>query len=70
MEAWSAQHDQDSIGAIRTGLGLGINWIDTAAVYGLGHSEIVVGCAIWELRVCGDLARMREWSIFSTARYS
>jgi aryl-alcohol dehydrogenase-like predicted oxidoreductase len=47
--AWGAQEDQDSIGAIRTGLDLGINWIDTAAVYGLGHSETVVGRAIREL---------------------
>jgi aryl-alcohol dehydrogenase-like predicted oxidoreductase len=43
---WGAQNDQESIGAIRTGLDLGINWIDTAAGYGLGHSETVVGRAV------------------------
>ncbi len=44
--AWGAQDDQDSISAIHRALELGINWIDTAAVYGLGHSEEVVGRAI------------------------
>src|SRR5215470_17116557 len=34
---WGAQDDQESIGALRAGLDLGINWIDTAAAYGLGH---------------------------------
>jgi aryl-alcohol dehydrogenase-like predicted oxidoreductase len=48
--AWGAQDDSESIGAIRTGLNLGVNWIDTAAVYGLGHSEAVVGRAIRGLR--------------------
>jgi aryl-alcohol dehydrogenase-like predicted oxidoreductase len=43
---WGAQNDQESIDAIRTGLDLGINWIDTAAGYGLGHSETVVGRAV------------------------
>jgi aryl-alcohol dehydrogenase-like predicted oxidoreductase len=47
---WGAQNDQESIGAIRTGLDLGINWIDTAAAYGLGHSEAVVGRAVEGLR--------------------
>jgi aryl-alcohol dehydrogenase-like predicted oxidoreductase len=40
---WGPQDDQESIAAIRQALALGINWIDTAAVYGLGHSEEVVG---------------------------
>src|SRR6267142_3829936 len=43
---WGAQHDNDSIAAIREGLDAGINWIDTAAVYGLGHSEEVVARAL------------------------
>ena len=47
---WGAQNDQESIGAIRTGLDVGINWIDTAAAYGLGHSETVVGRAVGGLR--------------------
>jgi aryl-alcohol dehydrogenase-like predicted oxidoreductase len=44
--AWGAQDDKESIDAIKKGIDLGINWIDTAAVYGLGHSEEVVGKAI------------------------
>jgi len=44
--AWGAQDDNDSIGAIHRALELGVNWIDTAAVYGLGHSEEVVGRAV------------------------
>jgi aryl-alcohol dehydrogenase-like predicted oxidoreductase len=40
---WGAQDDADSIAAMRHALERGINWIDTAAVYGLGHSEEVVG---------------------------
>ena len=47
---WGAQDDQQSIDAIRAGLDLGINWIDTAAAYGLGHSETVVSRAIEGLR--------------------
>jgi aryl-alcohol dehydrogenase-like predicted oxidoreductase len=43
---WGAQDDQDSIDAIHHALDLGINWIDTAAIYGLGHSEEVVGRAL------------------------
>src|SRR5882672_6995188 len=41
--AWGAQDDNDSIAAIARALRLGVNWIDTAAAYGLGHSEEVVG---------------------------
>jgi aryl-alcohol dehydrogenase-like predicted oxidoreductase len=44
--AWGNQEDQDSISAIRRALELGVNWIDTAAVYGLGHSEEVVAKAL------------------------
>jgi aryl-alcohol dehydrogenase-like predicted oxidoreductase len=44
--AWSAQDDTDSIAAIHRALDLGINWIDTAAVYGLGHSEEIVARAL------------------------
>jgi aryl-alcohol dehydrogenase-like predicted oxidoreductase len=43
---WSKQDDSDSIAAIHRALELGINWIDTAAVYGLGHSEKVVAKAL------------------------
>jgi aryl-alcohol dehydrogenase-like predicted oxidoreductase len=44
--AWGKQDDSQSIATIRRALDLGINWIDTAAVYGLGHSEEMVGKAI------------------------
>jgi aryl-alcohol dehydrogenase-like predicted oxidoreductase len=47
--AWGPQDDGDSIEAIRAGLDQGVNWIDTAPVYGLGHSETVVGRAIKDL---------------------
>src|SRR5207237_7816374 len=49
--AWGAQDDSESIAAIRAGLDRGMNWIDTAAVYGLGHSETVVGRAIKGLQI-------------------
>ena len=43
---WGSQDDTESIEAIQKGLDLGINWIDTAAAYGLGHSEEMVGKAL------------------------
>src|SRR6185437_8622866 len=43
---WGSQDDNDSVAAIQRALDLGINWIDTAAVYGLGHSEEVVARAL------------------------
>jgi aryl-alcohol dehydrogenase-like predicted oxidoreductase len=48
--SWGPQDDKESIAAIHKALEFGINWIDTAAVYGLGHSEEVVTQAL------------REWS--------
>jgi aryl-alcohol dehydrogenase-like predicted oxidoreductase len=47
---WGPQDDAESIAAIRRALDSGINWIDTAAVYGLGHSEEIVGRALTGLR--------------------
>src|SRR4051794_23822794 len=46
---WGPQDDTTSIDSIRHAIELGINWIDTAAVYGLGHSEEVVRRAVAEL---------------------
>ncbi len=43
---WGSQDDEESIATIHRALDMGINWIDTAAVYGLGRSEEVVGQAI------------------------
>jgi aryl-alcohol dehydrogenase-like predicted oxidoreductase len=43
---WGSQDDEDSIAAIHRALELGVNWIDTAAQYGFGHSEEVVGRAV------------------------
>src|ERR1700691_3305981 len=44
--AWGPQDDDQSVAAIHAALDAGINWIDTAAVYGLGHSEEVVARAL------------------------
>jgi len=44
--SWGPQEDADSVAAIHRAIDLGMNWIDTAAVYGLGHSEEVVGRAL------------------------
>ncbi|MDA8289915.1 MAG: aldo/keto reductase [Actinomycetota bacterium] len=46
---WGGQDDDESIAAIRRALELGVNWIDTAAVYGFGHSEEVIGRLLREL---------------------
>ncbi|MDB5394567.1 MAG: aldo/keto reductase [Rhodospirillales bacterium] len=43
---WGSQDDGDSVAAIRHAVDRGINWIDTAAIYGLGHSEEVVATAL------------------------
>jgi aryl-alcohol dehydrogenase-like predicted oxidoreductase len=48
--AWGPQDDADSIAAIHRALELGVNWIDTAAVYGVGHSEEIVARALKEWR--------------------
>ncbi|MFZ0273808.1 MAG: aldo/keto reductase [Acidobacteriaceae bacterium] len=47
---WGAQDERESLAAIERALDRGLNWIDTAAVYGLGHSEEVVGKALKQRR--------------------
>ncbi len=46
---WGPQDDEESVAAIYAALDAGVNWIDTAAVYGLGHAEQVVGRAVKDL---------------------
>ncbi len=46
---WGSQDDRDSIAAIRRAVSRGVNWIDTAAIYGLGHSEEVVAAALSDI---------------------
>jgi aryl-alcohol dehydrogenase-like predicted oxidoreductase len=48
--AWGPQDDAESVAAIHRALELGVNWIDTAAAYGLGHSEEMVARALAEWR--------------------
>src|SRR3981189_2648233 len=46
---WGPQDDAESLATMRRAMGFGINWMDTAAVYGLGHSEELVGRLLREL---------------------
>ncbi len=52
---WGSVDDQDSVAAVRRAIELGVNWVDTAAVYGLGHSEEVVRRAIEPYRPGEDV---------------
>jgi aryl-alcohol dehydrogenase-like predicted oxidoreductase len=52
---WGPVDDDESVSAIRHAVERGVNWIDTAAVYGLGHSEEVVGRAVEPFRVGEDV---------------
>src|SRR5262249_32102107 len=48
--AWGPQDDAESVATIHRAVDAGINWLDTAPIYGLGHSEEVVGAAVGGLR--------------------
>jgi aryl-alcohol dehydrogenase-like predicted oxidoreductase len=52
---WGEVDDDDSVAAIRRAVELGVNWVDTAAVYGVGHSEEIVGRALAHHRVGEDV---------------
>ena len=52
---WGPTDDDESIAAIRHAVDSGINWIDTAAQYGLGHSEEIVGRATKDMRIGEDV---------------
>jgi aryl-alcohol dehydrogenase-like predicted oxidoreductase len=47
---WGPQDDDEAVAAILKAVNLGVNWIDTAAVYGLGHSEELVGKALKQIK--------------------
>ncbi|MEO6966562.1 MAG: aldo/keto reductase [Acidobacteriaceae bacterium] len=71
--SWGSQDDNESVLAIQHALDLGINWIDTAAIYGLGHSEEVVGRAIqgrsnkpFVFTKCSMVWHKRPWKKDST----
>jgi aryl-alcohol dehydrogenase-like predicted oxidoreductase len=53
---WGPQDDRESAGALHRALDAGVNWVDTAPAYGLGHSERIVGRV---LRERGDAGRIR-----------
>jgi aryl-alcohol dehydrogenase-like predicted oxidoreductase len=53
--SWGPQDDDESIAALHHAFELGVNWVDTAAVYGLGHSEEVVGRALKPYRATDDV---------------
>lgn len=57
--SWSSQDDADSVAVIERALGIGINWIDTAAIYGRGHSEELIG------RVISGFPRARRPYVFT-----
>ena len=57
---WGAQDDKDSVGTIDRAIERGINWIYTAAIYGYGHSEDVIGRALAHILPRGPALRVHE----------
>jgi aryl-alcohol dehydrogenase-like predicted oxidoreductase len=68
---WGPQDDSDTMTTVREAIDSGINWIDTAAVYGLGHSETVVGRAVKGIRDSIILATKceRHWNADGSVIY-
>ena len=67
MAVWlGPQDDADSIATIRRAIDRGINWIDTAAVYGLGHSEEVIGRALSDIPRANGLTCSRSAALSGT----
>ena len=64
--AWGAQDDDESVKTIERALDTGINWIDTAAIYGLGHSEEVVARALNLPQPQGSVASGRAGKFAAT----
>ena len=52
---WGRQDDRESTAALHRALDAGVNWIDTAPAYGLGHSELIVGRVLRERRDAGGI---------------
>jgi aryl-alcohol dehydrogenase-like predicted oxidoreductase len=52
---WGPVDDEESVAAIRTAVGRGVNWVDSAALYGLGHAEAIVGRALEPFRPGEDV---------------
>ncbi len=59
--SWGPQDDRQSIAAIHRAIDLGINWIDTAAAYGLGHSEEIVARASRAARTVRTCSARPAW---------
>ena len=68
--AWGQQEDSDSVAAIVRALELGVNWIDTAAVYGTGHSEEIVAQALKQSAIDQDARAICLDQIFRTGNSS
>ena len=68
MFGWGPQDDADSVKAIHRAVDVGINWVDTAAAYGLGHSEEVVARALGELPAAGARTCSRSAASCGTPR--
>lgn len=67
---WGPQDDDDSIAAIRRAIDLGVNWIDTAAGYGEGHSEEVVARALSDIPISARPSVLTKCSLIWDQRHT